>query len=197
MLKRVYTYLGVNFWKLIHNYYLNKLIKKGQLTIWKWTYGVRYNTIKSIFDDVIKIWKYCSIWPKVELHCLMNHKYNGPSTYPFRVFNKNNGDLDGYSKWWITIGNDVWIWYWAKILNGIHIGDGAIIWAFSVIARDIPPYAIAVGNPAQIIKYRFSDEIIQEMLKIQWWNWSEELIQERYIDIVGDINVFIDTYKSV
>lgn len=85
-------------------------------------------------------------------------------------FSKTKGD--------IVIGNDVWIGSGACILSGVTIGDGAVIGARTVVAKDIPPYAIAVGNPARVIKYRFDSETIEKLLKIQWWNWSDEEIKE-------------------
>ena len=77
-----------------------------------------------------------------------------------------------------TIGNDVWIGCNSTILRGVTIGDGAVIGANSLVNRDVPPYAIVVGSPAKIIKYRFSDEIIQGLLEVKWWNYPLELISK-------------------
>ena len=74
------------------------------------------------------------------------------------------------------IGNDVWIGQNATILPGVHIGDGAIIGANSVVGSDIPPYSIAVGNPARIIRQRFDDEMIDLLLRFKWWDKSIEEI---------------------
>lgn len=68
------------------------------------------------------------------------------------------------------IGNDVWIGAGAIILHKVSIADGAVIGTGAVVTKDIPPYAIAVGNPAKVIRYRFSDEYIKQLLDIQWWN---------------------------
>lgn len=76
------------------------------------------------------------------------------------------------------IGNDVWIDYNVTIKCGVKIGDGCIIYANSNITKDIPPYSIVIGNPGIIVKKRYCDEIIEKLLKIQWWNWSEEKIKE-------------------
>lgn len=75
-----------------------------------------------------------------------------------------------------VIGNDVWIGQNATIMPGVHIGDGAIIGANATVASDIPPYAIAVGNPARIIRRRFDDETIDLLLRLQWWNLPIEEI---------------------
>lgn len=69
-----------------------------------------------------------------------------------------------------------WCQYFAG--GGITISDGAIIGAGAVVTKDVPPYAIVAGNPAKVIKYRFSEDIIEQLLKIQWWNWEEEKIRK-------------------
>ena len=76
----------------------------------------------------------------------------------------------------IKIGNDVWIGVEAMILDGVTIGDGAVIGARTVVTKDIPPYAIAVGVPAKIVKYRFEQEVINRLLEIKWWDFSDDKI---------------------
>ncbi len=76
-----------------------------------------------------------------------------------------------------VIGNDVWIGQNVTVMPGVHIGDGAIIGTNSVVAKDIPPYAIAVGNPCQVIRKRFDDELIELLLKLRWWDKSIEEIE--------------------
>ncbi|EKO3576514.1 CatB-related O-acetyltransferase [Vibrio metschnikovii] len=80
----------------------------------------------------------------------------------------------------VIIGNDVWIAAGAVITRGIKIGDGAVIGANAVVTKDVPPYAIVAGIPAKVIKYRFTPEIIQRLLDIQWWNWEEIKIKENF-----------------
>lgn len=77
----------------------------------------------------------------------------------------------------ISVGNDVWIGSNTLIMGGVTIGDGAVIGARSLVTKDIPPYAIAVGMPARVIKYRFEPEVVERLLEIQWWNFSEDEIQ--------------------
>ena len=76
----------------------------------------------------------------------------------------------------VTVGNDVWIGYGATILSGVTIGDGAVIGTHAVVTKDVPPYAIVAGNPGKIVKYRFSEEIINKFLEIKWWDWDYEQI---------------------
>ncbi|ASV09195.1 CatB-related O-acetyltransferase [Leptospira interrogans] len=76
------------------------------------------------------------------------------------------------------IGNDVWIGTNAIILPGIKIGDGAIIGAYSVVARDVPAYTIVTGNPSQVIRERFSPEVKEKLLKLKWWDWTPQKITD-------------------
>lgn len=78
----------------------------------------------------------------------------------------------------IVIGNDVWIGYQAIVMQGVTIGDGAIIGARAVVTKDIPPYTIVGGVPAKPIRKRFSDEVLLQLLKIKWWEWPDEKIRE-------------------
>jgi tetrahydrodipicolinate N-succinyltransferase len=78
----------------------------------------------------------------------------------------------------IIIGNDVWFGADAKVMSGVTIGDGAIIGAGAVVAKNIPPYAIVAGNPAKIISFRFDDETIKRLLDIKWWNWDYSMLDK-------------------
>ena len=105
------------------------------------------------------------------------------TTFPFPSFADDWPEVAYKKDYWFTkgdviIGNDVWIGEDALILSGVTVGDGAVIGARTVIAKDVEPYAVMVGNPARIIKKRFSDEIISQLLAIAWWNWSTEKIRE-------------------
>ena len=94
-----------------------------------------------------------------------------------------------------VIGNDVWVGKNAIIMAGVRIGNGAVIGSGAVVTKDVPPYAIVGGVPARIIKYRFTEEQIVELEKIQWWNWSDEDIAARFDDFC-DIDEFIRKYKT-
>lgn len=96
----------------------------------------------------------------------------------------------------VIIGNDVWIGDDVKIVADAIIGDGAVIGANSVVTKNIPLYAIAVGNPIKVIKYRFSQEQIIELLKIRWWDWKEGCIKKNNKYFNGDINYFINKFKK-
>jgi acetyltransferase-like isoleucine patch superfamily enzyme len=135
------------------------------------------------FMSFVTIGKFCSIGPN--LVCGWGiHPTNGISTSPmfYSTMKQNGVSLSKVDKVeerkHITIGNDVFIGANVTILDGVRIGDGAIIGAGAIVSKDIPPYAIAVGCPIQIVKYRFSEEIIKQLLKIQWWNFENEKLIE-------------------
>ena len=114
------------------------------------------------------------------------------STYPFNDMLGVDYPV-GKNKGPIVIGNDVWIGVSAYILNGVTIGDGAIVAAYSVVTKNVPPFSLVAGNPAKIKKYRFSKEIIKKLLKIRWWEWDVETVKERIADFL-DVNTFIKKY---
>ena len=140
--------------------------------------------VKYHFDftgDQLIIGKFCMIASDVKF--IMNganHLSNAISTYPFAVFGNGwESAMEGKTypnKGNIEIGNDVWIGYNATIMAGVKIGDGAIIATNSTVVSDVEPYTIVGGNPAKEIKKRFSPEIIERLLKLQWWNWDIEKI---------------------
>ena len=138
--------------------------------------------------DRLIIGKFCQIASGVEF--IMNganHQMNAVSTFPFYTLEGWNMNPPAFSdlplKGDTVIGNDVWIGQNAVILPGVHIGDGAIIGANSVVGSDVAPYTISVGNPARELRKRFDDELIDLMLKFKWWDKSIEEI-DRLIPIL-------------
>lgn len=133
--------------------------------------------------DKLIIGKFCQIAAGVEFVMNgANHQMNAVSTFPFYTLEGWEMEPPAASdmplKGDTIIGNDVWIGQNAVILPGVHIGDGAIIGANSVVGSDIPPYAVAVGNPARETRKRFDDELIQLLQIFKWWDKSIEEINQ-------------------
>jgi serine acetyltransferase len=97
----------------------------------------------------------------------------------------------------IVIGNDVWIGTRVFIRDGVSIGDGAVIAAGAVVVSDIPPYAIAGGVPAKIIRYRFREAEIEQLLEIKWWEWDERSLREAQTNIAcNNMPGFLEKYSK-
>ena len=134
-------------------------------------------------DDKLIIGKFCQIASGVEFVMNgANHQMNAVSTFPFYTLEgwEQNPPLaeDLPLKGDTVIGNDVWIGQNSTILPGVHIGDGAIIGANRVVGSSVDPYTIVVGNPARLIRKRFSDTLIKILEELKWWDLSVEEINE-------------------
>lgn len=174
--------------------YLKNIIKNPSIVVGNYTYyddpDSPENFEKNVlyhFDfigDKLIIGKFCAIATGVKF--IMNganHQLDSFTTYPFGIF--GNGWEAGMAslqnipqKGNTTIGNDVWIGYEATIMPGINIGDGAIIASKSIVTKDVSPYTIVGGNPAKIIRQRFSDDVIKFLIKLKWWDWEIEKITQ-------------------
>ena len=131
--------------------------------------------------DNLIIGKFCQIAAGVEFVMNdANHKMNAVTTFPFYTFEGWEMNIPDPSEMTFkgntVIGNDVWIGQNAVILPGVHVGDGAIIGANSVVGSDVAPYTIVIGNPAKVLRKRFDDELIGLLLKFKWWDKSIEEI---------------------
>ena len=124
---------------------------------------------------------FCSISDNVNAYLGGNHRTDWVTTYPFGHVNKDkfngfNGIGHPATKGDIIIGNDVWICANVTIMSGVTIGDGAVIANNSHVVKNVEPYSIVGGNPAKLIKYRFTQEQIEKLLEIKWWYWDDEKI---------------------
>ncbi len=132
--------------------------------------------------DRLVIGKFCAIARGITF--IMNganHRMNSVTTYPFNImghgWEKCTPTLEDLPfKGDTVVGNDVWIGQDVTVMPGVHIGDGAIIAAESVVTRDIPPYHVAGGNPCRVIRKRFDDAMIDYLLALKWWDWDAEKI---------------------
>lgn len=143
----------------------------------------------------LRMGAFCSVAENVKVFLGREHRVDWVTTYPFSVLWPSAQSVKGHpaTKGDVVIGNDVWIAADATILSGVEIGDGAVIGYGAVVARDVPPYAVAAGNPARVIKMRFDDDVIQRLLALQWWNWKDTLIAE-FLPLLlqSDVNAFLD-----
>lgn len=150
--------------------------------------------------DKLIVGKFCAIGKGVEF--IMNganHRMNSVTTYPFNImgggWEKSAPQLEDLPlKGDTVIGNDVWIGQNVIFLPGITVGDGAIIGANSVVTSDVLPYHIVGGNPARVIKKRFSDGQIEHLLNLKWWDWDSEKIFQN-LDILCSAD--LDKIKEI
>lgn len=161
-------------------------------------YTYAASPIRFMFSNASKIviGKFCSIANNVTIFGGGEHNTDWITTFPFNVMGwgvEPHQFAHPKTKGGVIIGNDVWIGDSVTILSGVTVGDGAVIGACSLIAKDVEPYAIVVGNPAKVIKKRFSDDVIEKLLTIKWWDWNEEEIK-KVIPLLmnNNVNNFIE-----
>ncbi len=179
--------------------YLAHLIARrpGQIAVGRYTYG-RPKIRFAESGSRLRIGRYGSIADGVEIMLGGNHRTEWATTYPFpalpRLWPEAVG-LDGshVSRGDVTIGHDVWLGSQALILSGVMIGHGAVVAARAVVTKDVPPYAIVAGNPARVVRYRMSEQLIAALLESRWWALPEAevrrliptLLSERIEDLPG------------
>ena len=190
-------------WKQSTRYSCYYYLKNGLLkSVGEHTYG-SFSLQDYDYNTKIEIGDYCSFAEGLNI-VLRDHSTKNVSTFPFdvawNVYGLNDSFIKNHSvkNETLKIGNDVWIGYGVTILPGVsYIGDGAVIAAGAVVTKDVEPYSIVGGVPANLIKYRFNEDQINELLKIKWWEWNETKIKENINDIVSpNIDSFIEKYKN-
>jgi acetyltransferase-like isoleucine patch superfamily enzyme len=170
--------------------------KYPQCQIGRYTYGGL--TVNSWDEGAprtfLTVGSFCSIAAGVQVFLGGEHRSEWTTMFPFNMWEA--GRLIGgppKSKGNVVIGSDVWIGTEAMIMSGVTVGDGAVIGARSLVARDVEPYAIVAGNPARPIRKRFSDAVVKRLLDVKWWDWKDEEIAELLPLMLGpDIEAFLN-----
>lgn len=149
--------------------------------------------------EKISIGKYCSIALEVTIMVGGNHTTETVSTYPFDTWflGRRNPTRSYKTSRNTEIGNDVWIGHGAHIAGGVHIGHGAVIASGAVVFHDIPAYGIAVGNPARVTRYRFSESIVERLLRIAWWDWSDEEVRKNAEWFYRPVAEFVEQFDRL
>ena len=181
--------------------FLKNIIKNPNIIVGDYTYYDDFENVQNFeknvkyhFDfigDKLILGKFCMIASDVKF--IMNganHLSKAISSYPFAVFGedwKNAMEGKNYpSKGDTIIGNDVWIGFNATIMPGVTIGDGAIIASNATVTKNVAPYTMVGGNPAKEIKKRFTDDQIETLLRLQWWDWPIEKITKNVQHLTGE-----------
>lgn len=149
-----------------------------------------------------KVGKFCSISQNCSIG-LSNHTMNHISTSPLFTEKVNatsfswvNQDTNISKRKLVEIGNDVWIGKNVTILSNVKVGSGAIIGTGAIVTKDVPNYAVVAGIPAKIIKYRFSEEVINKLLEIKWWDLPEDVLK-RKIHLFQKENISIEYLNDI
>ncbi len=158
-----------------------ELVKVG-----KYTYGVLNVKSWGTKGEGLEIGDFVSIGPNVTFILGGNHYINTITTFPFKAKYFGKKEPEALTKGKIIVEDDVWIGMNSLILSGVRIGKGAVVGAGAVVAKDIPPYAIAVGNPCKIVKYRFDKEIQEKLKNIEYMNYAFKNEDTLYQEVTKD-----------
>jgi acetyltransferase-like isoleucine patch superfamily enzyme len=160
------------------------------------TYGYDEETFVIFTEGArIEVGAFCSIAPEVRILAGGEHVMTRISTFPFnaRFFDRGKRNApDAVRQGTTAIGNDVWIGLGATILAGVSVGDGAVIGARAVVSKSVPPYAVVVGNPGRILRYRFEPEIRDRLLALRWWEWEDSEIRAARRYFTGEVGTFLE-----
>ena len=163
--------------------------KVFESTVGRFSYLTRGSSL--IFSE---IGKFCSIGHGAIVG-LANHTTDKLSVSPLFTEKKNatghswahESIVHPYEK--VFLGNDVWVGSRAMILGGVNIGDGAVIGAGAIVTKDVPPYAVVAGIPAKVIRFRFDEETVKDLLEIKWWDFPDTVLKNSIEIFQGNLNI--------
>jgi acetyltransferase-like isoleucine patch superfamily enzyme len=152
--------------------------------------------INYIDGETIVVGKYCSIAQEVTICVGGGHRTDTASTYPHDhfLFGQPNPTRSYRTTRNTVIANDVWIGFQALISGGVTIGNGAVVGTRAVVFSDVPPYAVVMGNPATVVRYRFSQQTVLRLQRIAWWDWPEEEIRDNVDWFFKPIGEFVEHF---
>ncbi|MBI1172751.1 antibiotic acetyltransferase [bacterium] len=179
-------------------------VGNSDIVIGRFTYGHRKMVVREWGEGAtLRIGQFCSIATQLTVLLGGNHRTDWATTFPFgRIFKAQLGDqiMEGqpYSNGDVTVGNDVWFGRNVTVMSGVTIGDGAVIAANATVVGDIGPYEIWGGNPAKLLRKRFDDAIIAELLALKWWDAPVGKIREisAILSSVPD-RAMLDTLRAI
>lgn len=189
---------------IISNVVLGKWCEIGPFSILENTEIDDYSYCGSncIFQNT-KIKKFSNIAANVRIGAT-DHPIDRPSLHHFTyrslqygLYHENDKAFLNERKNKITVvGHDTWIGHGALLKNGISVGNGAVVGQGAVVTKDVPPYAIVAGVPAKIIRFRFSEEQVNALIRIAWWEWDYEKIKDHFMDFRGSMDAFIEKHDQ-
>lgn len=166
----------------------------------RYTYGYDAGTfVLSQVGERIVIGRFTSIAADVRIFSGGEHVTDAVTTYPLRTLllrPEATGNWDAWSRGTTTIGSDVWLGHGAVVLSGVRVGHGAIVGAGAVVTRDVPDYAVVAGNPATVVKRRFTPELVERLLAIAWWDWDVERVRAAEAYLTAAPEVFADAAEA-
>ena len=173
-------------------------IERGLLTMGRHSYDMPTVHHYDGGDAVVHVGNFCSIAKDVEFLPGGNHHTDRVTTYPIRRrFQMAGLEVDDPATSDVHVGNDVWIGRGARIVGPVTISDGAVIAAYSVVAKDVAAYTLVAGAPAAVKRRRFPDDICEALQRIAWWDWPDEVILGRVDDLMSpDIAGFVAKYSN-
>lgn len=171
------------------------------VTVGRHTYGHDAQTFRIFMAGAqIEVGSFASFGPEVRVLAGSEHVMTRATTFPLKVrlFDPDGGNSDEAIDRGVTsVGNDVWIGLGAIILSGVSVGDGAVVGAGTIVSKSVPPYAVVVGNPARIIRYRFDAPTRDRLLALAWWDWTDEEIAARKTWFMADVDSFLRMAEEI